>query len=342
MSISLCMITKNEENFLENCLNNVKDLADEIIVVDTGSKDKTKEIAKKFTQKIYDFKWADDFSKAKNEAIRHATKQWILVLDADEIIEKNDKEKIKSIIANNKDKELVGFAFEQRSYIKDPFPGCIKNDSDFEIVKQYPFYIKNSLVRLFKNNLGLEFKHRIHEIVEDSIEEKNLKYDKTGIVLHHFGSVKDAKNVEEKTRQYSMLILKQLEDNPNSERYNYYAARYYLSINELGNALKYFEKTASINPKYKLVFSEIAKIYLRKNDIDKAIEYFRKSLHASPEDPSPANNLAVLFMHKKRYSEAKDILEKQLKKHPDSKPLNINYNELLKEIEKNKKMFKAG
>ena len=82
--ISLCMIVKDEEQHLENCLNSIKELADEIIIVDTGSKDKTKEIAGKFTNKVYDFKWNDDFSEARNFSLSKATKDWILVLDADE------------------------------------------------------------------------------------------------------------------------------------------------------------------------------------------------------------------------------------------------------------------
>ena len=100
-TISLCMITKNEEKFLELCLNSVKSIVDEIIIVDTGSTDKTKEIAKKFNAKIIDFKWIDDFSAAKNESLKHATRDWVLVLDADEVIEKKDLDKIKNAIENS-------------------------------------------------------------------------------------------------------------------------------------------------------------------------------------------------------------------------------------------------
>ena len=82
------MIVKDEENYLEQCLSSAKGLADEIIIVDTGSKDKTKEIAKKFNAKVFDFKWNDDFSAARNESLKHATKDWILVLDADESLSK--------------------------------------------------------------------------------------------------------------------------------------------------------------------------------------------------------------------------------------------------------------
>src|SRR3989344_5938628 len=99
-TISLCMITKDEEKYLEQCLSSVNSLVDEIIIVDTGSNDKTKEIAKKFKAKVFDFKWIDDFSAARNESLKHATKDWILVIDADEIIEQKGLNIIKNAIEN--------------------------------------------------------------------------------------------------------------------------------------------------------------------------------------------------------------------------------------------------
>src|SRR3989344_3396846 len=110
-TISLCMITKNEERYLEQCLNSVKDIIDEIIIVDTGSTDKTKEIAKKFNAKIIDFKWIDDFSAARNESLKHATKDWILVLDADENIGKESVAAVKKLVEN---KENDAYSFVQK------------------------------------------------------------------------------------------------------------------------------------------------------------------------------------------------------------------------------------
>lgn len=317
------MITRNEEKFLEQCLNSVKDIVDEIIIVDTGSTDSTKEIAERFNAQIFDFKWVGDFSAARNESLKHATKDWVLVLDADEVIAKEDLRKIKNAVENPED--CVGFAAEQRSYINNYFEGAAHNNSNFELVKEYPFYISNFLVRLFKNYLGLRFRHRIHELVEDSINEKNLKYKRDDIIIHHFGSVKNPDLIKEKAEQYSNIILKQLEEEPNNERYNYQAARMYLGRNDFGNALKYFEKTARINPNYKLVFSEISKIYLQMNDRNRAIEYFKKSSKHNPDNPSPANNLAVVYMSMGKFRQAKKILEEELKKHPDNAALKYNY-----------------
>ena len=329
-TISLCMITKNEEKYLGQCLNSVKDVVDEIIIVDTGSTDKTKAIAKKFDAKILDFKWADDFSAARNESLKHAAKDWVLVLDADEVIEKKDLEKIKSLVEN--DSEFAGFQLEQRSYINNFFEGALKNDSDFDLAKKYPSYIPNFLVRLFKNTLGIKFKYRIHEIVEDTMKEKNLKYKKTDVILHHFGSLKDGKVIDEKSQQYSKIILKQLEEEPENLRYNYQAARMYLGKNDFENSLKYFKKTAKLNPNYKLVLSEIAKMYLQINDKNKAIEYFKKSIKNHPDNPSPANNLAVVYMSMGKFEKAKEILEECLQKFPDNKALRYNYLEVLKNL----------
>ncbi|HLC50000.1 MAG TPA: glycosyltransferase [Candidatus Nanoarchaeia archaeon] len=325
------MITKDEENYLEQCLNSVKSIIDEIIVVDTGSKDKTKDIAKKFNAKIVDFKWADDFSATRNKSLEQATKEWILVFDADEVLEEKDCLKIKDLI-KNAGKETFGFAFQQRSYIKDYFDGAMGNKTDFEPVKKYPFYILNNLVRLFRNNQGIHFRHRVHELVEDSIKEKGMKYEKTDVVLHHFGSVKDAVFVERKADMYSKIILRQVEDNPESARYNYQAARMFIGKKDFANAIAYFEKTAEIDATYKLPYSEIAKIYLRINDKEKALEYFKKSMDRNPDKPSPANNLAVMYMSIGKFKQAKEILEEELKKHPNNPALKRNYEDCLKNI----------
>ena len=94
-TISLCMIVKDEEKVIERCLNTVVDIVDEIIIVDTGSQDSTKEKVKKYKADIYDFTWKDDFAEARNFAFSKARMDYILWLDADDVLEKEDQEKLK-------------------------------------------------------------------------------------------------------------------------------------------------------------------------------------------------------------------------------------------------------
>ncbi|MEG6523947.1 tetratricopeptide repeat-containing glycosyltransferase family 2 protein [Desulfotomaculum sp. 1211_IL3151] len=91
ITISLCMIVKNEEAVLKRCLDSVADLVDEIILVDTGSTDGTKSIAAQYTNQIFDFHWIDDFSAARNAAFSKATMDYILWLDADDVLETDDR-----------------------------------------------------------------------------------------------------------------------------------------------------------------------------------------------------------------------------------------------------------
>lgn len=136
-TISLCMIVKDEEKRLERCLKSVCFLVDEIIIVDTGSKDKTKKIARKYTDKIYDFEWVDDFSKARNLAFSKATCEFIMWLDADDVVEESKKDLLdfKKKLSKNTDVVMMKYniAFDDEdnptfSYYRERI---VKNDGKF-------------------------------------------------------------------------------------------------------------------------------------------------------------------------------------------------------------------
>lgn len=97
MTFSLCMIVKNEENTLKRCLDSVRDVFDEIIIVDTGSLDSTKNIAHQYTDKIFDFMWCDDFSAARNFSFSKAVSDYIMWLDADDVLEEKDRAALLSL-----------------------------------------------------------------------------------------------------------------------------------------------------------------------------------------------------------------------------------------------------
>lgn len=94
ITISLCMIVKNEEETLERCLNSVKDIVDEINIVDTGSTDRTVEIAKQFTDRVFHYTWTGDFAAARNHSFTFATMDYILYLDADDVLLEEDRIKL--------------------------------------------------------------------------------------------------------------------------------------------------------------------------------------------------------------------------------------------------------
>ena len=97
ITVSLCMIVRNEEKILDRCLGTVADLVDELVIVDTGSTDATKELARKYTEKIYDFQWIDDFSAARNFAFSKARMDYIYSADADEVLSEENRERFRQL-----------------------------------------------------------------------------------------------------------------------------------------------------------------------------------------------------------------------------------------------------
>ena len=197
MTISLCMLAKDEEKTIAKAINSVKSIVDEIIVVDTGSKDNTKKIAESLGARVYTFAWKDDFSEARNFAKSRCTKDWILVLDADEIIAEKDIKKIKELA----EKDNIAYRFIQRTY-SNTKTALKWNDNDGSYAEGDGFAGWNyrGIVRFFRNIPEITFIYPIHETVKPSIL-KIGKITSTDITIHHF-----TKNSEEKYDYYLKLL----------------------------------------------------------------------------------------------------------------------------------------
>lgn len=161
------MIVKNEESRLMDCLMSVKDIVDEIIIIDTGSEDSTKEVASKITDRIFDFQWENDFSKARNFAFSHATNDYILWLDADDILLKEDKS-----------------AFERFKSTLDPSVDAVmmKYNTAFDAQGNVTFsYYRERLVKRERQFLWKEPVHEYIEISGNIIQSDiGITHTKTG------------------------------------------------------------------------------------------------------------------------------------------------------------------
>lgn len=149
MTISVCMIVKNEEVNLAGCLDCLKAIADEIIIVDTGSTDKTKEIAKQYTDKVYDFTWVDDFSAARNYAFSKATMEYIYSADADERLDNENQAKFLQL----KEMLLPEIEIVQMYYCNQ-----LENNTIYSFDKEYR-------PKLYKRLREFVWHEKIHEAV---------------------------------------------------------------------------------------------------------------------------------------------------------------------------------
>lgn len=200
MLLSLCMIVRDEEENLPRCLQSVKGLADEIIVADTGSKDRTAEIASRFGAKFFHIPWNDSFADARNESIAKANGEWILLMDADDRLEDGGAEKILRLLrASRNDCDI--FCCRTVCFVGESADGsaCSVNQS----------------IRLIRNGRGYRFRGRIHEQVVQG--EKSLPvqaFRQADVTFYHYGYLDRQIRQKNKHARNLRLIRMELNENP--------------------------------------------------------------------------------------------------------------------------------
>ena len=202
-TLSLCMIVKDEEKFLPTCLESAKDQVDEIIIVDTGSSDRTVEIARKYGAKIYHHPWENSFSKARNYSLKYATCDWIMILDADEVVDKKDAHKLKDVIKDN-DVNVINLPVFYKP----------KGGKDLSV---------SSSERIFKNHLGFYYEGIVHNCLKYSGTDKNVN-----IRLNHYGYHDGEELMEKKFKRTSTLLKEQIRNDPENPVPHHYLAISYL------------------------------------------------------------------------------------------------------------------
>jgi O-antigen biosynthesis protein len=270
------MITKNEESFLEQCLNSIKDLVDEIIIVDTGSTDKTKEIAAKFTEKIYDFTWVDDFSKARNESLKYATSDWILVLDADEVISPKDHQLIKKII---EEQLVAGYTLIQRNYTNNSSSmGLVLNKKDVSECENYLGWIPSGIVRLFINHPQIRFYGEVHELVENSIKKLGKEIVLVNIPVHHYGEKRGEDNSKRKLLFYQRLSKKKIVSNPGNAKAYFELGVQQKQLRDFSLAEQSFTKSLELDSEQIIPLLNLAIVQQKQDKLDLAVENYNQVL----------------------------------------------------------------
>jgi tetratricopeptide (TPR) repeat protein len=168
--VSCCLIVRNEEQNLGPCLDSVRDLVTEILVVDTGSTDRTREVAAQRGARVIDFAWCDDFAAARNESLTHATGSWIFWLDADERLDEPNRQRLRQLFARLRD---TNDAYLMRQLSRSPEAVGATTAVDH--------------VRLFRNRPDVRWEYRIHEQILLSLRRSGAALHTTDIVIDHFG-----------------------------------------------------------------------------------------------------------------------------------------------------------
>jgi glycosyltransferase involved in cell wall biosynthesis len=201
-TVSACMIVKNEEEFLPRCLESIKDVVDEIIVVDTGSTDRTVEIAKSYGAKVHLHPWENNFSKHRNQSISYAAGDWIFVLDGDEEVIQWDNHI--DVTLRNRDADSI--------YVKvENIYGTGEGEA------------WHNAIRLFRNNEKMRYEGRVHNELSGY---EHASY--SAISIYHRGYNLDPQKGEKKYVRTTSLLEQEIEKDPDNPKYHHYLAVAYL------------------------------------------------------------------------------------------------------------------
>ena len=236
------MIVKDEEEYLSTCLESVKEIVDEIIVVDTGSSDRTVDIAKSFSAKIYYYKWNNSFSEARNESLKYATKDWVLILDADEELSHESIEIFKKLLDGSLNEDAIYF-FETLSYYGDSIDKTSINI--------------NLNPRLFKNNQGTHYEGEIHNQLIYSENKYGVMC--RDIKVYHYGYLNKSIHKKNKKVRNITLLEEQIRKNPNNAFAHFNLGTEYARLDDSKKALQHYYKSyEKFNPEkgysYLLIF----------------------------------------------------------------------------------------
>jgi len=285
-TISCCMIVKDEEAFLEQCLKSVKDFVDELIIVDTGSTDKTVDIARKFTDRVYFHPWEGSFSKARNQVLQYATGDWIFQIDGDEELVPGSGEKLRRAVRE------AGMADAVFVNIISTYSGGRKT-------------ARHNFERLFRNNGVIHYESIVHNRV---IGQTCTKH--STIELMHYGYNVEEKKAQEKFIRTANLLKEQIEENPDDPMPHHYLGTSYLArgmhrecIEESVLAVDLAEKQGNDDAIYLCTCHNAAISFFHLGDLKKARDYSLLALKKCPDHLDSFYTMAMLAAEEKQWND---------------------------------------
>jgi tetratricopeptide (TPR) repeat protein len=268
--VSLCLIARNEEANLPRCLGSVADLVDEMVVVDTGSTDRTRAVAAGLGARVFDFAWVDDFAAARNESLRHATGAWIFWLDGDEYLDAGNRRRLGALFAGLKD-ENAAYVMKQRS-VSNPDGG------DASVFAQ---------VRLFRNLPHVRWRYRIHEQILPALEQANTAVRWSDVVIEHAGYQEPAL-YQRKQERNLQLLLRQDAEQPDDPLTLFNLGLTHLALGRVAEAMPYLRRSLELSPPtlslVRKLYALLAKGYLQQGQREAALAMSRAGLARYPDD----------------------------------------------------------
>ena len=316
-SISLCMIVKDEEACLARCLASVKPAVHELVVVDTGSSDRTVAIAKAFGARASQFPWNGSFADARNHALEQARGNWILALDADEVLSAQDHAAIAAAVSSAVNRASAYSVLTRNYTAMIHAQGWTPNDGSYPTEERAQGWQPSAKVRLFPNDSRLRFRGDVHEMVEPSLREVGVPIEQAAFVIHHYGELEQdpVKQLDKKLRYFETGIQK-LEQNPDD-----LAAICELAVQagELGRfeeGIGLWDRVLQRHPDYVEALFNKGYCLMGQKRYAEALECSRWALELAPDHKEAAFNYGTCELYAGDPGRALQVIQPVAERHP--------------------------
>jgi glycosyltransferase involved in cell wall biosynthesis/predicted Zn-dependent protease len=259
--ISLCMIVRNEETNIADCIGPIASLMHEIIVVDTGSTDGTREIAVGFGARIVEFPWIDDFAAARNEGLRRATGDWIFWMDADDRLDVENLRRLRTLFSN--------LADENACYVMQ----CLCATAG---EGESPYMVEH--LRLFRNHPQMRWQHRIHEQILPAALDLRADVRNSDVVIRHGGYV-TTEQYQQKLERNLRLLRMALTERPEDPYIFYNLGSTCMGLGRFNEALPWFlqglqraDRSCAFLP---MLYAQLTEVLRRKGRLEEALSVCR-------------------------------------------------------------------
>ncbi|MBI4912740.1 MAG: tetratricopeptide repeat protein [Acidobacteria bacterium] len=329
-TLSLAMIVKDEAKILGHCLASVRGLVDEMVVVDTGSRDGTPELARSHGARVGEFHWIDDFAAARNESLRLCSGEWVLVLDADETIDALDHPVIRRAIAEG---TAPAFRVILRNYFQDGNQTTLdeaarRNDSPYSEGSAFPYFAEGRGLRLCRRMDGLAFQGAIHELLDPFFAVRGLPVENLDAVVHHFGKTFPEREAE-KRQNYLRLAEREARARPGDHQCWFNLLQQAVVASEWTLVLEAARRYMEMEARVPILVPLGAGMALQaQGHHEEALGHFASILAEQPRHPATLTRAGISLAALGRTEEARERLLEAIAVQPSFIAPHVNLAEL--------------
>jgi len=308
VKLSLCMIVRDEAFFLADCLAMARPHVDEIVVVDTGSTDSTRQIAEGEADRVLDFAWIGDFSAARNHALAHASGDWILVLDADERIAPGAYPALRAATG---DDAIDGYYLTTRNYTEKRSDGWHPVSPSDPMARGHSGFSVHEIMKLFRARDTIRYEGRVHEIVDGTVAPQR-RGRLPGVVIHHYGEANPDRPRQQRQSAYLTIMEQELAQGEDARLLHHAGLTILHAVGDYPKAARYLRRAAELGYRPEESLDGAAEAHYRAGDFGPAHDLYAQLYASGRRSPALCLNFANLCVRAGRKGEGARLLQECL------------------------------